>query len=106
MDIGVAPYTAQDGFYFSPLKVAEYLAAGLPVVVSDQGDLREIVGDAGVLVPPDDVAALAAALARLVRDPSLRRTLSTAARLRAVALDWLQVAGRVEAIITSVRAPA
>jgi glycosyltransferase involved in cell wall biosynthesis len=106
MDIGVAPYTAQDGFYFSPLKVAEYLAAGLPVVVSDQGDLREIVGDAGLLVPPDDVAALAAALARLVRDPGLRRTLSTAARLRAGALDWLQVAGRVEAIISSVRAPA
>ncbi len=106
MDIGVAPYTTQDGFYFSPLKVAEYLAAGLPVVASDQGDLREIVGDAGLVVPPNDVAALAAALARLCRDPGLRHTLSAAARLRARALDWLQVAGRVEAIISSVRAAA
>jgi glycosyltransferase involved in cell wall biosynthesis len=103
MDIGVAPYTAQDGFYFSPLKVAEYLAAGLPVVVSDQGDLREIVGDAGLLVPPSDVSALAAALARLCQDPALRHTLSAAALARAGALDWLQVAGRVEAIISSVR---
>ncbi len=106
MDIGVAPYTAQDGFYFSPLKVAEYLAAGLPVVASDQGDLREIVGDAGVLVPPDDIAALAAALARLCREPALRQTLSAAARVRAAAFDWFQVAGRVEAVISSVRAPA
>jgi len=106
MDIGVAPYTAQDGFYFSPLKVAEYLAAGLPVVASDQGDVREIVGDAGLLVPPNDVAALAAALARLCREPDLRHTLSAAARLRARALDWLQVAGRVEAIISSVRVRA
>jgi glycosyltransferase involved in cell wall biosynthesis len=106
MDIGVAPYTAQDGFYFSPLKVAEYLAAGLPVVASDQGDLREIVGDAGLLVPPDDVAALATALARLCRDAVLRRTLSAAARARAGALDWIQVAGRVEGIITSLRAAA
>ena len=106
MNIGVAPYTAQDSFYFSPLKVAEYLAAGLPVVASDQGDLREVVGDAGLLVPPDDVAALAAALARLCRDPGLRQTLSAAARDRAGAFDWLQVAGRVEAIIRSVGAPA
>ena len=106
MDIGVAPYTAQDGFYFSPLKVAEYLAAGLPVVASDQGDLREIVGDAGLLVAANDVAALAAALARLCRDPGLRQTLSAAARARVGALDWLHVAGRVEAIINSVRVRA
>lgn len=106
MDIGVAPYTAQDGFYFSPLKVAEYLAAGLPVVASDQGDLREIVGDAGLLVPPNDVAALAEALARLCQDPGLRHTLSAAARVRAGALDWLQVAGRVQAVISSVRVRA
>jgi glycosyltransferase involved in cell wall biosynthesis len=76
------------------------------VVASDQGDLREIVGDAGLLVPPDDVAALAAALARLCRDGGLRRTLSAVARARAGALDWLQVAGKVEAVISSVRAPA
>jgi glycosyltransferase involved in cell wall biosynthesis len=106
MDIGVAPYIAQTGFYFSPLKVAEYLAAGLPVVASDQGDMREIVGDAGLLLLPGDVGELATALARLRRDPGLRQTLSAAAQRRAVALDWLQVAGRVEAVISSVRAPA
>jgi len=96
----------RDSFYFSPLKVAEYLAAGLPVVASDQGDLREIVGDAGLLVPPNDSAALAAALTRLCQDPGLRQTLLAAARARAGALDWLQVAGRVEAIISSVRGRA
>ena len=106
MDIGVAPYAAKTNFYFSPLKVAEYLAAGLPVVASNQGDLREIVGDAGVLVPPDDVGELATALARLSRDAGLRQRLSAAARVRAETLDWLQVAGRVEAVISSVRAIA
>lgn len=106
MDIGVAPYAAKNNFYFSPLKVAEYLAAGLPVVASNQGDMREIVGDAGVLVPPDDVGELATALTRLSRDAGLRQRLSAAAGVRAETLDWLQVAGRVEAVISSLRARA
>jgi glycosyltransferase involved in cell wall biosynthesis len=101
MDIAVAPYSDQEDFYFSPLKLVEYLAAGLPVVATDQGDIREIVGEAGILVPPDDREALAAALQRLAADRELRLTLSAAARERAQGRDWAAVAGRVAAVLAS-----
>jgi glycosyltransferase involved in cell wall biosynthesis len=54
---------------------AEALYAGLPVVTSGFGGAVEIVGDCGVLTPPRDAAAVAAALAELIRDPDRRRAL-------------------------------
>jgi glycosyltransferase involved in cell wall biosynthesis len=62
----------------------EALAAGLPVVASRAGGVTEIVDDScGVLVPPGDSTALAAALDRLIRDRSFRATLAAAAPARA-----------------------
>jgi glycosyltransferase involved in cell wall biosynthesis len=71
-----------------PVSVLEAMAAVLPVVASDVGGLRELVADSetGILVPPVDVPALAAALGRLVEDRELRRTLGAAGRARAEAL--------------------
>ena len=106
MDIATAPYLAQGGFYFSPLKVAEYLAAGRPVVASSQGDFQVVVGNAGILVPPGDVLALAQALRRLSAEPELRRGLAHAAGLRAGDLDWAGVAARVEGVLQSLAVPA
>jgi glycosyltransferase involved in cell wall biosynthesis len=82
MDVGVAPYPQMAHFYFSPMKVYEYMAAGLPVVASRLGQLATLIrpGHNGLLVPPGDAAALAAALARLLESPGLRRRLGTAAR--------------------------
>lgn len=68
--------------YQSPAKLFDALAAGRPVVAGDVGDAREVVADAGVLVPPDDPAALAAALRGLRDDPALRARLAQAARAR------------------------
>lgn len=96
MDVGVAPYLPQERFYFSPLKVAEYMAAGLPVVATDQGDLAATLGGAGLLVPPGDTARLAGALRQLVGDEPTRRRLGRAARARAGRLSWNRVAWRVE----------
>ncbi|MEM1009821.1 MAG: glycosyltransferase, partial [Myxococcota bacterium] len=45
MDTAVAPYPTNLDFYFSPLKVVEYMAAGLPVVVSRIGQLIDLVDD-------------------------------------------------------------
>ncbi len=73
--IGVAPYPDLGGEqqqYFSPLKVYEYLAAGLPVVASAVGQLPQILGELGTLVPPSDPAALASAIDDLAADPVLR----------------------------------
>ena len=91
MHVGLAPYPADAGDYFSPLKAYEYLAAGLPVVASATGQLPAIVedGGTGVLVPPGDVGALTRALVRLRDDRALARALGTAARAQAVERhDW------------------
>lgn len=58
----------------------EAMALGRPLVASAVGGLGEAVrdGETGLLVPPDDAAALAGALARLLRDPELRRRLGEA----------------------------
>jgi len=106
MDIGAAPFGPQAGFYFSPLKIAEYLAAGLPVVGTSQGDLPSMVGDAGVLVAPGDVSELSRALDRLVRDPSARARMSQAARRQAELMSWERVAEKVEAVLVGEQVPA
>lgn len=69
----------------APLSILEAMAAGLPVVSSRVGGVPELVaeGETGLLVPPGDPAALAAALGRLVADAGLRRRLGVAGRERA-----------------------
>ena len=82
MDVAVAPYSAKQPFYFSPLKVLEYMAAGLPVVASRVGQLEELIADRvnGLLYEPDDPRALAACVRRLRDSPELRQRLGAAAR--------------------------
>jgi glycosyltransferase involved in cell wall biosynthesis len=82
MHVAVAPAPAIANFYFSPLKIFEYMAAGLPVVASDIGQISDVIrhGDNGLLCPPDDPVALASALDRLRRDPSLRGRVGASAR--------------------------
>lgn len=102
MDVAVAPYPQLPDFYFSPLKIYEYLAAGLPVVASDIGPCADILdgGDLGVLVAPGDVSSLAVALAGLRRDPLIRADLGRAGRDAAVARhDWSLVVSRILATL-------
>lgn len=83
-----------------PLAVMEAMAAGLPVVVTAVGGLPELVthGETGLVVPPRDVPALTAALARLVAHPVERRRLGEAAARRARDdLDTARVLPRLEA---------
>ena len=99
MDVAVAPYPAIPQFYFSPLKLYEYMAAGLAIVASQVGQVGKVLrdGETGLLVPPGDAGALAGALRRLWRDPNLRRELGAAARA-AVTRDghsWDAVARRI-----------
>ena len=86
MDVAVAPYPNLPNFYFSPLKVYEYMAAGLPVVASRIGQLEKLIEHQrnGLLVPPGDAPVLASELERLGREPDLRRRLGQAARARVV----------------------
>lgn len=70
------------------IPVVEAMACGVPVVASTGGSLPEIAGDAGLLAAPDDVPALADALARAVGNAGLRERLITAGYARARAFDW------------------
>ncbi|MFD0924477.1 glycosyltransferase family 4 protein [Williamsia deligens] len=66
-----------------PLSVLEAMAYGKPVIGTDHGGTTEfLTGGAGVLVPPGDPEALAAAIRRVLSDPELRATMITTARRR------------------------
>jgi glycosyltransferase involved in cell wall biosynthesis len=89
MDAAVIVAPVGQQFHYSPLKLAEYLAAGLPVVAPATGQLAERLTDGvdAIVVPPHDVDALAAALRRLRDDPEERARLGKAARAAAEA-EW------------------
>lgn len=66
-----------------PFVLLEAMMLGVPVVATDVGDVREAAGPGAVVVPPDDVAALAGALQSLLDDPARRVTLGRRAHERA-----------------------
>jgi 2-deoxystreptamine N-acetyl-D-glucosaminyltransferase/2-deoxystreptamine glucosyltransferase len=80
--------------------LTEAMAAGLPVVASDVGGIPEVVrhGVTGLLVPPGDVDALAAALDRVVAEPALRARLAAGARARSADYGWPALAARVAGV--------
>lgn len=70
----------------------EAMACGVPVVASDSGALPDVVGGAGLLVPPGDAAALRDALVLVGTDPELATRLRAAGLGRASSCDWEAVA--------------
>ena len=103
--IGLAPYAPDAPGYFSPLKLFEYLAAGLAVVAGAIPGVCEIVGPAhAVLIPPGDPAALATAVSELVRDESRRERLGAAGRELVVARHtWDARARRIVGVLQELR---
>ncbi len=79
--------------------LAEAMAAGVPVVGSSSGAIPEVIGDAGLVVPERDPAALAAALDRLACDAALRADLAARGRRRASEqFGWPVVVQRTVAV--------
>jgi glycosyltransferase involved in cell wall biosynthesis len=74
-----------EGFGLTPL---EAMACGTPVVCSDAASLPEVVGEAAILVAPDDVQGWRAALERVTGDPALRSELRRKGILRAAEFAW------------------
>jgi glycosyltransferase involved in cell wall biosynthesis len=70
------------------LPALEAMACGTPVVVSDRSSLPEVVGDAGVLVDPEDTAALTAALQRSLDDARWQQTARERGLTRAAQFTW------------------
>ena len=84
------------------LPVLEAMASGVPVVASNRAALPETCGSAAVLVDPDDGAALAAALVRVVSDEELRLRLVREGRRRASYLTWDRAAAATDTVISEV----
>jgi glycosyltransferase involved in cell wall biosynthesis len=98
MDIAVAPYPALESFYFSPLKVLEYMAAGRAIIAARIGQVSEVLRheETGILVTPGDPEDLATAIRRLAGDEELRRSLGRAASLEARREHpWTERAARI-----------
>jgi glycosyltransferase involved in cell wall biosynthesis len=82
-DLLVVPSRSREGL---PKAMMEAMAQGVPVIVTNVGGMPEIVRDGvdGVVVPPEDPAALAGAIDRLVADPSARGAIGMAGQRRVV----------------------
>jgi phosphatidylinositol alpha-mannosyltransferase len=100
-DVFCAPATGRESF---GIVLVEALAAGLPVVASDIPGYREVVRDGvdGLLTPPRDSRAVAAAVARILEDADLSKRLSEAGRETANRYSWDTVAGEIEAVYLEV----
>lgn len=73
---------------------AEAMSYGKPVIASNTGGLPEVVGDAGMLIPPQDEKALAEAISSLDGDAEKRLAMGRAARERMKAFSWDEMARR------------
>lgn len=90
MDVALAPYPVTENFYFSPLKLFEYLAAGRTIVASDIGQIASTIShdENGLLVPPGDAVRLAEAILALNADPERARRLAQAAAIEGAKHGW------------------
>jgi glycosyltransferase involved in cell wall biosynthesis len=98
-DAGTIPFDWTEHFarHASPLKMFEYMAAGVPVVASDLPALREVLrhGENALLVPPGDPAGLARALTEVLGNPALADRLASRARQDVARHTWGGRARRV-----------
>ncbi len=111
-DLGLAPFNTAPhpalraaGFFWSPLKIYEYMAAGLPVVTAEITPLSTVIrdGQEGALYPEGDVAALAGAIARVLADPAAARAMGARARERVVErYSWARHCAELDRVLREV----
>lgn len=114
--IGVAPFNTEPhpalraaGFFWSPLKVYEYMAAGLPVVTANIPPLNQVIrdGSEGALFTEGDISSLAGAIVRLLDQPAAAQAMGLQARERVVAhYSWVQHCAELEQIMHAIQRPA
>jgi glycosyltransferase involved in cell wall biosynthesis len=95
--------SAYEGFGLDPL---EAMSVGCPVISSSGGSLVEVVGEGGLLVPPDDERALCEAIVRAWHDPDLRASLSHRGKSQASHFTWERTARQTLDVYTHALKPA
>jgi glycosyltransferase involved in cell wall biosynthesis len=88
-----------EGFGFPPL---EAMAAGVPVVAARAGAIPEVVGDAALLIDPDDVDDLATALDTVLTDEDERDTLVARGTIRQARFSWARAADELVGVYRNV----
>ena len=113
MDIALAPYPAMEHFYFSPLKLFEYLASGRPTVAARIGQVAEVIreGENGLLFAPGDWRDLSRQVERFLADADLRQRCGQQGRQTVLGgYTWRRVAERVmglaERVVRRIPEPA
>ena len=89
-----------EGFGLPPL---EALACGTPVIASNRGSLPEVVGEGGLLLEPDDVEGLAAAMEKLLADDNMRTDLRQKGLAHAARFSWEKTAQETLAVYREVK---
>jgi glycosyltransferase involved in cell wall biosynthesis len=89
---GAAAFAYPSRFEGFGLPVLEAMAHGTPVITASGTATEEVAGDAGLVVPPGDPAALAEALQSLLEDPARAQALGAAGRERARSFTWERTA--------------
>jgi len=111
-DISVAPYdrsklrSLELGFFWSPLKIFEALASGVPVITLDIAPLNDIVRDGreGVFFKENDADDLARVISSLADDRPGREAMGIRARERAPRFSWEAHAAQIESILLGLKA--
>jgi len=106
MDVLVAPYPAEDFFYFSPLKLFEYMACGRAVLAARLGQIAEVITDGvnGRLYDPCSPEDFLNRLLELLRHPAQRARLGAQARQTIIShYTWDHNAERVERALEQAR---
>ncbi len=108
MDVALVLASPDRSFHYSPLKLAEYLSAGVPVIAPRAGELPAQLHDGvdALLVHAGDRAELAAALRRLRDEPGTRERLARGARSAAGHWSWDRSVARVLAATDATERPA
>ncbi|MCD6166068.1 glycosyltransferase family 4 protein [bacterium] len=105
MDVVVALYPKLEFFYYSPLKLFEYLAAGKTVIASRIGQIKDIIQDGvnGILFEPDNFDELLQKSFLVLNDPKLRKTIGKNGRkLLEEKFTWHHAAKTISEVLESV----
>ena len=96
-DIFVSPASGNESF---GIVLIEAMASGRAVIASDIPGYRSVVqpGENAVVVPPDNVPALASAIVELTQDPARRERLGRIGRECALEFSWPHVTDQIEAV--------
>lgn len=103
-DILIAPFSDMEGVrYQSNVKIFEYMAVGVPIIATDVGDIKRVLGEgrAGYVVPPNNPEAIAEKIIYIRQNPKESNLRASLARKMAVEMfDWRVLAKNLEAFLS------